>query len=191
MSSSPKKHGLSNHFLISTPQLKDGVFNQSIVYICEHSKQGSMGLKINHILPLKLEDMFFQLNIPSKNEANKTTHLLDGGPVNVQQGFIIHDTKQQQWENCLKVDDQLYVTTSKDILYAIADNTLKGRYIVVLGYSGWSSGQLEDELKENSWMTVPATNEMIFNPDKSLIWPHCVEQLGFDFSQLSTMTGNA
>jgi len=191
MAINDNKNGLSNHFLISTPQLKDGVFDQSIVYICEHSEQGSMGLKINHILPLKLEEMFLQLKISCSNDNDKKKHLLDGGPVNTQQGFIIHDTKQQEWESCLKVTDDLFVTTSKDILHAIADNSLKGQHIVVLGYSGWSAGQLEDELKQNAWMTIPATHEMIFNPDKSLIWPHCVKQLGFDFSQLSSITGNA
>ncbi len=191
----PKKQsastGLANHFLIATPKLKDGIFDQSIVYICEHNTEGTMGLKINHSLPLKLEDMFLQLKISCHENLAQDTLLLDGGPINVQQGFILHDTKQQEWENCLQVSNQLFVTTSKDILYAIAEERLEGKFSVVLGYSGWSSGQLEDELKDNAWLTIPATQEALFNIDKTHIWQHCVDQLGFDLNQLSHMTGNA
>jgi len=183
--------GLSNHFLISTPKLNDSVFGQSVVYICEHNEQGTMGLKINHSLPLKLEDMFSQLKIPCHEDIAKNTLLLDGGPVNVQQGFILHDTKQEEWETCLEVTEHLFVTTSKDILNTIADKKLEGQYIVVLGYSGWSPGQIENELKDNAWMTIPASSDIIFNPDKSKIWQHCIDQLGFDLSQLSHTTGNA
>lgn len=183
--------GLTDHFLISTPKLSDGVFDQSIVYICEHNNKGSMGLKINHTLPLKLEDMFLQLKINCDDNLSQDTLLMDGGPVNVQQGFILHDTKQKEWENCLEVTNDVYITTSKDILYAIADNSLQGRYIVALGYSGWSPGQIEDELKDNVWMTIPATHDTLFSDNKTAIWQHCVDQLGFDLNQLSTISGNA
>ncbi len=183
--------GLTNHFLIATPKLRDGIFNQSIVYICEHNEKGSMGLKINHSLPLKLEDMFSQLNISCSKNINQNTLLLDGGPMNIQQGFIIHNTKQQEWESCLQVANEMFVTTSKDILYAIAEEKLEGQYNVVLGYSGWTSGQLESELKENVWLTLPASQEALFNIDKSKIWQHCIDQLGFDLNQLSNTTGNA
>lgn len=183
--------GLSNHLLISTPRLQEGVFEQSIVYVCEHNKNGTMGLKINHSLPLKIGDMFSQLKIESINNNAQNTLLLEGGPVNVEQGFILHTSKQQQWESCLEISDDLYITTSKDILYTIAENKLEGKYIVVLGYSGWSPGQLESELKANAWMTIPATEQIIFDLEKPAIWQHCVDQLGFDFNQLSSITGNA
>jgi len=183
--------GLANHFLISTSKLNDGIFGQSIIYVCEHNQQGTMGLKINHSLPLKLEDMFSQLKISCHEDVSQNTLLLDGGPVNVQQGFIVHDTKQEEWESCLEVTQNLFVTTSKDILHAIAEERLEGKFIVVLGYSGWSPGQLENELKDNAWMTIPASQETIFNDDKGTIWQHCVDQLGFDLNQLSNTTGNA
>ena len=183
--------GLANHFLISTPKLQDDTFNQSIIYICEHNKNGSMGLKINHSLPLKIEDMFSQLKINCDNNDVLNTLLLDGGPVNIQQGFIVHNNKQQEWESCLKVTDNVFITTSKDILFAIAEERLEGEYVVVLGYSGWSPGQLEDELKDNAWLTLPASSDVIFNMEKTHIWQHCVDQLGFDLNQLSNTSGNA
>ncbi len=191
MTEKPTSTGLTNHFLIATPKLQDGIFNQSIVYVCEHNEKGTMGLKINHSLPLKLEELFSQLKISCHDNVAQNTLLLDGGPVNVQQGFILHDTKQKEWESTLQVADDLFVTTSKDILYAIAKEELKGQYIVVLGYAGWSPGQLEDELKENAWMTIPASQDAIFNTETTDIWQHCVDQLGFDLNQLSSTTGNA
>ena len=191
MSNQQISSGLTNHLLISTPKLKDGVFDQSIVYVCEHSKNGTMGLKINHSLPLKIEEMFSQLKIESHHNNDENFLLLDGGPINVEQGFILHNTKQKEWESCLQVADDLFVTTSKDILYAIAENTIEGKYLVVLGYSGWSSGQLENELKDNVWMTIPASQKIIFDIDKTDIWQHCVDQMGFDFNQLSSIIGHA
>ncbi|MBL7005238.1 MAG: YqgE/AlgH family protein [Gammaproteobacteria bacterium] len=188
--STTSENSLKNHFLISTPQLKGSTFGQSIIYICEHSSGGTMGLKINHALNSNLGEMFQQLDIPCDTSSEFDAPILDGGPVNVQQGFILHNSKQI-WENSLNITDSIQVTTSKDILYSIASRQFKGDYLVVLGYSGWSPNQLEDELKENSWMTLPATEEIIFSPNKQQIWPHCVKQLGFDFSQLSATTGNA
>lgn len=191
MNTKQTSSGLTGHFLISTPKLKDGIFDQSVVYICEHNESGTMGLKINNSLPLKINDMFAQLKIPSENSSAVDTLLLDGGPVNVEQGFILHSNKQQEWESCLQVSEDVFITTSKDILYAIAEDRLNGQYLVVLGYSGWSSGLLENELKDNAWMTLPAQQDIIFDSDKTQIWQHCVDQLGFDFNQLSSITGNA
>lgn len=190
MSTSNTSTGLVNHFLISTPQLNDSLFEQSIIYICEHNQAGSMGLKINHSLNIPIEHMFKQLEIPTQPSSLSDISLLDGGPVNTQQGFILHQNTRP-WESNLNVEGDIHITSSKDILYEIASGNITEQYLIALGYSGWSSGQLEDELKRNAWMTLPATSEMIFNPDKTAIWQQCVDQLGFDLSQLSNTTGNA
>lgn len=182
--------GLTNHFLISTPLLKDSIFYQSVIYICEHNKNGTMGLKINHPMEIKQSEMLNQLEIDSELKKENDPLILDGGPVNVQQGFILHSQKGE-WENSLTITDNLYITTSKDILYAIANQTFKQEYLIILGYSGWSPGQVENELKQNSWLTLPAQPELLFQQDKSNTWQDCINQMGFDLSQLSTLTGNA
>lgn len=183
--------GLNHHFLIATPSLNDNIFDHSVIYICEHNENGSMGIKINHRLPVNLAELFSQLDIQCNSEHINTISLLDGGPVSTNQGFILHTTGEQRWDSQLKVSDHVYVTASKDILDDIAAEKGPDQHIVALGYAGWSAGQLESELKNNAWMTLPASEDILFNQNKENIWQQCIDQLGFDISQLSTITGNA
>ena len=192
LQSSSATSGLTDQFLIAMPQLEDSFFEKSVIYLWQHSDEGALGIAINLPLPITLTELFAQLGIEDIRPAGASQFVLSGGPVEPNRGFILHDSddKTSPWESTLDLENYLYITTSRDILEAIASNQGPQNYLVILGCSGWGPGQLEQELTANAWFTCPASKELIFSTDFSNKPRLAAASLGFDISQLSADMGS-
>lgn len=153
-----------NHFLIAAPNMKDPTFAQTVVYICEHTKSGAMGLVINRPIHLSVESLLTRIGIENKNPALKDVYLFDGGPVQVERGFVLHSANKK-YHSTMTVTDQISLSTSRDILEEIgsAQADAPEHFLLSLGYSGWSEGQLEAELSVSGWLVAPADDSIIFD----------------------------
>jgi len=176
--------------LIATPAIKDPIFASSLVYMCEHSESGSMGLVVNHETSQILDDVFSQLDIKCEDETIKNQPVYIGGPVQLEQGFVLHSSAGN-WQNSVEVSSGINLTSSLDILQAIADGEGPGDYLVILGFSGWASGQLESELQQNSWLTSTCDADLLFHQKPEDKWQVAFDTLGFDINMLSPVSGNA
>jgi putative transcriptional regulator len=176
--------------LIATPAIKDPIFAASLVYMCEHSENGSMGLVVNHETSQILDDVFSQLDIHCDDETIKNQPVYIGGPVQLEQGFVLH-SGSGRWQNSVEVSDGIRLTSSLDILQAIANRKGPEDYLVILGFSGWASGQLESELQQNSWLTSSCDADLLFHQKPEDKWQVAFDSLGFDISMLSPVSGNA
>lgn len=197
MASQPKSDVLSltNHLLIAMPSLNDPNFEQSVSYICEHNNEGAMGIVINHPMDLSFADLCEQLEIEITDMDTAAYPIFDGGPVEVDRGFILH-TPIGEWESTLEVTKNIGLTMSQDIIEAIAngyssDNSPPEHFIITLGYAGWSEDQIEDEIAANTWLNVPATNEILFHTVTDKRWTAAAALLGIDLQQLSSDIGHA
>ncbi|MBL4780661.1 MAG: YqgE/AlgH family protein [Porticoccaceae bacterium] len=185
---------LRGQLLIAMPGLLDPNFVHSVVYICQHSAEGAMGIAINRPLGLPLSQVFEQLNL-DYTPKNGTQTLLCGGPVEEQQGFVLHRPAQKQWQATAAISEEILLTTSRDIIDDMASNQGPDATLVALGYAGWVAGQLEQELLDNAWLTVPANGELL----PQLLFDTPLEQradlaaasIGVNLSQLSNSTGHA
>lgn len=181
---------LTNHFLIAMPSLADDNFSQSVTYICEHDENGALGITINRRSEISLGEILSQLQItPSTNRSLEQT-ILSGGPVQVDRGFILH-SPAGKWESSLSVTNEIAVTTSQDIMQAIANNVGPRHCLIALGYSGWGPGQLEYELSQNAWLSCPATEEILFHTPLEKRWRAAALLLGVDLQLLSSQAGHA
>ncbi len=187
---SQQNASLVDKCLIATPAIKDPIFASSLVYMCEHSENGSMGLVVNHETSQVLDDIFQQLDIECEDDAIKNRPVYIGGPVQLEQGFVLH-SGGGRWQNSVEVSTGIHLTSSVDILQAIADGRGPEDYLVILGFSGWASGQLESELQQNSWLTSSCSAELLFHEKPEDKWQVAFDSLGFDLSSLSPTTGNA
>jgi putative transcriptional regulator len=176
--------------LIATPAIKDPIFASSLVYMCEHSENGSMGLVVNHETSQVLDDIFRQLDIACDDENIKNQPVFIGGPVQLEQGFVLH-SGEARWQNSVEVSNGIHLTSSLDILQAIADGRGPEDYLVILGFSGWASGQLESELQQNSWLTSTCNPDLLFHEKPEDKWQVAFDSLGFDINSLSPVSGNA
>ncbi|MEK9791541.1 MAG: YqgE/AlgH family protein [Halieaceae bacterium] len=181
-------HSLSGHFLIATPVIDSGFFNRSLTYLCQHSTEGAMGIVVNQPLGLDLADMLAHLEIESSEGAG--TPVLAGGPVATDHGFVLH-RGPADWEGSQAVNSSICLTGSRDILQAIACGTGPREYLVALGYAGWSPGQLESEMAENSWLSVAADEDILFHHDVAERLAAAGQQLGIDVDLLSAEAGHA
>lgn len=183
-------NNLVDQYLLATPSIQDPLFASSLVYMCEHSADGSMGVVVNHISDQKLENIFEQLDIECNHPSILDTSVFIGGPVQLQQGFVLH-TSALKWDKSLEIGNGVFLTSSRDILEAIAHHDGPEKYMVILGFSGWSAGQLEQELQDNSWLTARANRDITFNSDIDQKWQLAFDTLGFKLDKLSPTTGNA
>ncbi|MGD9393311.1 MAG: YqgE/AlgH family protein [Chromatiales bacterium] len=181
---------LTNHFLIAMPGLQDPNFEKSVTYICEHSEDGAMGIVINNPLSIPVSEILEQLDIDEKASGIPDNPIYLGGPVNGERGFVLHDN-DTEWDSTLRVKNGISVTTSRDILVSIASGTGPERSLIALGYAGWGSGQLEQELADNAWLAVPADKAIIFDLPPEERWNAAAAELGIDLALLSTDTGHA
>ncbi len=181
---------LKDHFLIAMPSIHAGIFANSLTYICEHSEQGAMGIVINHPLDLRLNEMFEHLEINDIHRSHDEP-ILAGGPVHMDRGFVLHRATSHRWDSSLQISDQICLTTSQDILAAIAHDEGPGDNIVALGYAGWGAGQLENELAENAWLTVPADTDIIFRVPIEQRAQAAAAQLGIDLALIAPQAGHA
>jgi putative transcriptional regulator len=192
MSDSDKKtiSSLKNHFLLAMPGLNDPNFSQSVVYICEHSVDGAMGLIINHQLDIPARAIFDQLEVQYNDDCGKSL-IFDGGPVQRDRGFILHKTCDQQWESTVSIAEDISLTASKDILTDIAVGNGPENALITLGYSSWEPGQLEEELTQNSWLTIPADSAIIFDTDCAKRAGAAASSIGVNIDMLSLDAGHA
>ncbi len=180
---------LRNHFLIAMPSLNDSIFSHTITYVCEHDESGAMGLVINQPLGVEMDEIYRQLECSDEQRAD--TPVLCGGPVQPERGFILHPASNHDWESSLQVSGDVSLTASRDIIDAIANGTGPQQFLIALGYAGWAPGQLEDEIANNAWLTLPADSALMFDTPIEQRWSAISRQLGIDLNLISGTAGHA
>jgi len=181
---------LSNHFLIAMPALDDPNFHHTTTYICEHDEDGALGVVINRPLDMQLGEILQHMEIEACDEAISTRQVYMGGPVQNDRGFVLHEPAGD-WEATLMVTDTIGITSSRDILQAIAEGKGPDNTIITLGYAGWGAGQLEQELADNTWLSGPASSKIVFETPSEQRWQAAAALLGIDLNLLSSDTGHA
>jgi putative transcriptional regulator len=181
---------LANQLLVALPALDDPNFSRSVTLICQHDEDGAMGVVVNRNSEYTLGDVFGQMGIETSDDALLGQIVLAGGPVHPERGFVLHDG-DRRWDSTLAISDGLYVTTSRDVLEAIASGTGPARATVALGCAGWGAGQLEYELTENTWLTVPADAELLFDTPLEGRWQAAAGRIGVDMMQVADYSGHA
>ena len=180
---------LRGHLLIATPTLSQGFFSRTVTYICEHGESGAMGIVINQPLKIKLNELLEHLNIEVTQQSCNDI-VFAGGPIQTDHGFVLHRSAGE-WENSLKVSEQTYLTTSQDILTAIASGSGPKEHLIAMGYAGWSAGQLEKELAESSWLTVETGPNILFNTTYDERLTTAGWKLGINIHLMSSDVGHA
>lgn len=185
---------LANQFLIAMPHLEDPWFNQTVTYLWRHSDEGALGIVINKPSNMRLADLLEELKISVEQRKGDidfhSQRVMTGGPVERNKGFILHNSGRE-WEYTLPITPELSLTMSKDILADIALGDGPERYLVALGCAGWEAGQLEQEISDNVWLTVPAVPELIFSSDHSKKAEAAASILGISLDQLSSTAGHS
>ena len=182
---------LQNHFLVAMPSLDDPYFSRSLIYVCEHNAEGAMGIVVNQPSTMNVKQLLEQTDKALMVSDDKAEQIvLAGGPVNQERGFVLHSS-QKEWASSLKLAPGVMVTTSKDILTAIANDEGPDDVLIALGYAGWTAGQLEKEMQENAWLTIEADEEILFNTPMRKKWQATVNKLGVDVWQLAPGAGHA
>ena len=181
---------LRDHFLLAMPGLSEGIFSNSVTYVCEHGESGAMGIVINQPLDLSVAEIFEHLQITANRDFSNVP-VLAGGPVQIDHGFVLHRQCADHWEASLKVTDEITLTTSRDILRAIAQDEGPREHLIALGYAGWAAGQLEQELADNSWLTLPANSDIIFSTPAEERQGAAAALLGIDMNLISAEAGHA
>ena len=194
----PTPH-LTHHFLIAMPSLEDSVFERSVVYVCEHSPHGALGLIINKPTDLSLPSLFERIELNFGREDLREMPVFLGGPVQTERGFVLHDpmrgadeaSEESGYASTLRIPGGLDMTTSKDVLEALASGVGPRRVLVTLGYASWSEGQLESELADNSWLTVAADAALIFEMPVAQRYDGALGLLGLEAWRLAPQAGHA
>lgn len=181
---------LTNHFLIAMPTLADQNFHHTVTYICEHNREGTMGITLNRPTDLHLNDILGQLDIQNIDSSAGEQTVYVGGPVQTDRGFVLH-TNDSNWDSTLTITRDISITTSVDILRAIAEGEGPEKTLIALGYSGWGAGQLEDELIDNAWLSGPADSQIIFDLPSTERWRAAATFIGVDLDRLSSVSGHA
>lgn len=184
------QHSMRDHFLLAMPSLTDAMFAHSITYICEHNAQGAMGIVINQPLDLCVEEILEHLNLSAGGRLRQMP-VMAGGPVHMDRGFVLHRHSEQVWDTTLRVTDEISLTTSRDILISLSNRDGPRDCLIALGYAGWSAGQLEAEIADNSWLTLPADSNIIFETPIQLRASNAAALLGVDLNLISAQVGHA
>jgi len=203
---------LTHHFLIAMPGLEDATFAKSVVYLCEHSERGALGLVINKASDLSMKGLFEKVDLPLLRQDLCESPVLQGGPVHTERGFVLHEAMVAQTDNSeqsalatdpanksqesiyastMTIPGGLEMTTSKDVLEALSTGAGPRRVLISLGYSAWGQGQLESELAENSWLTVGADMGVIFDTPIEQRYERAMGLLGLESWMLSSEAGHA
>lgn len=189
---------LEGQMLIAMPNMDDGRFDHSVIYMCSHSEQGAMGLVLNQVARhLSFEDLLMQLDIVNDDSAIllpksiRGMNVYKGGPVEVERGFVLHSDDYVIDRSTLPIDNGICLTATLEILKAMADGRGPARALLALGYAGWAPGQLETEIQENGWLTGPADPNLIFDPESDRKWQRAMESIGIDPAMLIGEAGHA
>ena len=185
----PSTH-LTNQLLVAMPWFSDPNFEQSVTLICEHSHKGALGIVLNKPLPMKLAEVLAQMRLTPDTEAIGERSVLRGGPVHQDRGFVLH-RPGGAWDSTHRISDSIQVTTSRDVLAAIAHGEGPANAFIALGYAGWEPGQLEREIKENAWLTLPMDEQLLFDLPYEDRWLAAWRRLGVDVGQVSLVPGHA
>ena len=181
---------LQQQMLIAMPAMDDPNFSRSVTLICQHNEEGAIGITINRQSEFTLGELFLQLNLSCDDKELSSLIVLEGGPVNPDRGFVLH-TPVDGFESSIKINDDIMVTTSRDVLFAIAAGNGPQQFQVALGYAGWGDGQLESEMRQNAWLSVPADKAILFESAVKNRWENAVEKLGIDINHLHGFGGHA
>jgi putative transcriptional regulator len=186
---SNESSSLVNHLLIAMPGMEDPNFSSTVTLICEHTDEGALGIVINRPLQLQLGDVFKQLEL-AEDDPNSDNPVLHGGPLGTDRGFVLHGPGSS-FESSLVVSGDIHLTFSRDVLDAMATGDGPGKSLVALGYASWGPGQLEDEILANSWLSAPATAEIVFDLPFDQRWAAAAKTLGVDITQIAPGAGHA
>ena len=181
---------LTNHLLIAMPSLADPNFSHTVTLVCEHTDKGALGIVLNKPLPMRLSDVLSQMKLEARDEHIASQPVLRGGPVHTDRGFVVH-RPGGEWDATHKVSDFIQVTTSRDVLAAMARGEGPSDAFIALGYANWDAGQLEREIRENAWLTVPASERVVFELPFEERWAGSWQLLGVDVDKMSLVAGNA
>ena len=199
MSGDSAPFNLTNHFLIAMPGLEDAIFSKSVIYVCEHTPHGALGLVINKPADINMVALFGKVDLPLKRHDLTHAQVFQGGPVQVERGFVLHESvfaaedkpDQLLYASSMAIPGGLEMTTSKDVLEALSTGSGPRKVLVSLGYSAWGEGQLETELGENSWLTVDADQSVIFDTPVEERYDKALALLGLQAWMISTQVGHA
>lgn len=196
MSPDPDATNLTHHFLIAMPGVSDEPFVRSVVYMCEHSNRGALGLVINKPSDINIKNLFDKVDMPLRREDLTDQPVFQGGPVQVERGFVLHESMsagadESAYGSTMSIPGGLEMTTSRDILEALSTGAGPRKIFVSLGYSAWAEGQLESEIGENSWLTVQADPALIFDTPIEQRYEKALSLLGLQSWMLSSGVGHA
>jgi len=181
---------LAGQFLVAMPAMADPRFERSVIYLCAHSADGAMGLIVNKPMKdIKLPEILGQLGIETKSGCDKI-QIHRGGPVETARGFVLHSADYDR-DGTLKVDSDICLSATTDILRAIASGDGPRQSLMALGYSGWGRGQLDEEIKQNAWLNVPGDEALLFSEDFELKWERVLAKIGVSPHLLSGEAGHA
>ena len=182
---------LEGQFLIAMPNMEDNRFEHSVIYICSHTEQGAMGLVLNQIAShLNIEELFHQLNIISGDSAIRLPpqirqmNIHKGGPVEMERGFVLHTDDYVIDRSTLEIQNGICLTATLEILKAVAEGRGPQQALLALGYSDWAPGQIENEIQANGWLTGPADQSLVFDPDAAGLWHKVLQSMGVDPAML-------
>ncbi|SFZ70874.1 YqgE/AlgH family protein [Chitinimonas taiwanensis] len=181
---------LTRQFLIAMPAMADPIFAKSLVYVVDHNPEGAMGVIVNRPIGMDVRTLFEQVDIELQREDVAEQQVYFGGPVQTDRGFVLHQPLGN-WQSTMSIEDELGLTTSKDVLLAVGSGAGPDRLFVTLGYAGWDAGQLEGELAQNAWLTVEADIEVVFSLPSEQRYEAALRLLGIDMAMLSETAGHA
>lgn len=181
---------LTDHFLIAMPAMSDPYFSRTLVYVCEHNEQGALGIVVNRPIDMTLGSLYERVDIPLERPDLRDLPVFFGGPVQTDRGFVLH-RPVGGFQSTLAVGDKIGLTSSRDVLQSIGGTGEPAEVLVSLGYAGWGPGQLEDEIMQNAWLTVPADPDVLFvlPPEERL--PAALQKLGVNLAFLAGGAGHA
>jgi putative transcriptional regulator len=185
---------LTNQFLIAMPGMAGETFSGSVIYMCEHTEKGALGLVINKPIDIKLKNLFEKVELTLDRDDLADAPVYFGGPVQTERGFVLHERLGENgghYNSSLQIPGGLEMTTSKDVLEALSHGAGPKKVLVTLGYSGWGAGQLEEEMRRNSWINVGAAPEIIFDTPVEQRYDKALSLLGIDARMLSQEAGHA
>ena len=185
----PLERSLAPSFLLAMPGMDDPQFARTAVLMCQHDGDGAMGVVLNRRTDVLLGELLEQLGIEGASREMKGRSVYWGGPVHVERGFVLHDDPRP-WPSTLRFGD-FGLTSSREILHAMARGEGPERYVVVIGHAGWGGEQLEAEIAQNAWLTVPATGSLVFDTEADALWQAAAGQIGVDASRLAEYSGRA
>ncbi len=183
-------HYLSNQFLIAMPNLADSNFSHTVSYLCQHNEEGALGIVINRPININLGSILQQMGISTSIQEVIDTPVFAGGPVQQERGFIIHSRCSKSWDSTISTSDTVSLTSSRDILKAIATGEGPDQYFIALGYAGWGEGQLEKEIINNAWLNTPCEENILYNTPAEQRWDAAARQIGIDINQLTAPAGH-